>query len=159
MLIRRRLFEQIGPFADGLVCEDYDFWLRAASAGAVFFYDPTIIVRYRRHGGNVSNDLLSMARAVRAVHLRHAGWVGDNGLTTTVVAHDFANVGRLLVDQDARTARREYVGALRHRLALRPLTWAAILSLPDRCQSAPITILSTTRDLLRRLQVPGSPGR
>jgi hypothetical protein len=30
VVIRRSLFERIGPFVDRLACEDYDFWLRAA---------------------------------------------------------------------------------------------------------------------------------
>ncbi len=40
-LIRRSLFERLGPFEDRAApCEDYDYWLRALTAGAVSFYDP-----------------------------------------------------------------------------------------------------------------------
>ncbi len=38
--------EQLGPFVEGLACEDYDFWLRAVAAGAVFFHDPSMLVKY-----------------------------------------------------------------------------------------------------------------
>ncbi len=133
-LIRRSLFERIGPFADRLACEDYEFWLRAARAGAVFYYDPTVVVRYRRHWGNVSNDHLAMARAVRSVHVRHAPIIDDSRLVQRVLAEDCARVGRLLVHNDCRLARTEYLGALRHRVALRELVWAAVLSLPMRFQ-------------------------
>jgi glycosyltransferase involved in cell wall biosynthesis len=147
-LIRRRLFEQIGPFMQRLACEDYDFWLGAAGTGAVFFSDPAIVVRYRRHAGNVSNDQLGMSRAVRFVHLRHADLPQDRRLVSQVLAEDRSRVGRLLVEENAREARGEFVGALRHRLAPRELAWAVVLSMPDRYQRALIpSLVSTAREL------------
>lgn len=150
-LIRRRLFEQIGPFARRLACEDYDFWLRAAGTGAVFFYDPAIVVRYRRHARNVSNDHLAMCRAVRSVHLRHAQLPQDQRLVSRVLAEDRSNIGRLLVEEHGREARGEFIAALRYRLAPRELIWTLVLSMPQRYRRRLIPLLvSAAREVSPR---------
>jgi glycosyltransferase involved in cell wall biosynthesis len=150
-LIRRCLFERIGPFTERLACEDYDFWLRATGANAVFFYDPQIVVRYRRHSGNFSNDSLGMCRATRFVHYRHRALAHDRRLISEVLAEDHYRVGRLLVDHDRRRARAEFVGALRHRPGPRAVAWAAALSAPDQDRLAVVArLVEATRVALAR---------
>ena len=39
-VIRRELFDRLGGFREDLAAEDYEFWIRALLAGAVFFHDP-----------------------------------------------------------------------------------------------------------------------
>src|SRR5207253_1994987 len=63
--IRRALHERLGGFREDLPAEDYEFWLRALSSGAVFYYDPRLVLHYRRHGEN-----MSMPGAVRDDRLR-----------------------------------------------------------------------------------------
>ena len=71
-LVRRELYRRLGPFDGTLACEDYDFWLRAFAAGAVFFYDPRLLVRYRVHPQQVSQNELRMREGVYTVHRRYA---------------------------------------------------------------------------------------
>ncbi len=152
VLVRRRLFERIGPFAPGLACEDYDFWLRAAAAGAVFAHDPEVLVRYRRHEANVTNDLLAMFRAAHLVHRRHAGLVDDPRLVRRVLALDLERIGRLLVDQErVPEARRTYRASLRRRPTPSTTAWALLLSLPARQRVAAVAAALRVK---RRLAVP-----
>ncbi len=133
LLIRRRLYQQLGPFAEELACEDYDYWLRALAAGGVFFYDPSPLVRYRVHAEQISQRELHMREAVYRVHNSYAGLVENARLVRKVRAVDLFEIARLLVDQDRpREARALFVSALRHRPRLRALAWVLILSAPDR---------------------------
>ena len=52
VLMRRTVLDAVGGFEEGLefqACEDYELWLKAAKAGAVFVGLPDKLVRYRRH--------------------------------------------------------------------------------------------------------------
>lgn len=136
-LIKRGLHRRLGPFVEGLACEDYDYWMRALAAGAVFFYDPSVLVSCRTHENQVSNSLLRMHRAVYMAHGWHAGLVDDRWLVQKVRARDLSNIARLLSDEDRpREARAVFVSALRHRLSPRLLAWVLVLSAPDRYRRA-----------------------
>jgi glycosyltransferase involved in cell wall biosynthesis len=140
-LIRRRLYEQLGSFVDRLPCEDYDYWLRALKAGALFFYDPTVLVRYRRHEGNVTNSDLAMHRAELLVHRWHSDLIDSPALVNKVLAHDLCNVGRSLSRQNRRReARAAFVSSLRHRPTPRGLAWVCVLSAPERYCDALIEV-------------------
>ncbi len=133
-LIRRRLVRELGPFVERLPCEDYDYWLRALIAGATFFYDPRVLVRYRAHAQQVSGNVLRMHEAEYAVHRWHARVVEDARLLRRVQANDLSNIARALSDQHrGREARATFVSSLRHRPTLRVLAWVLVLSAPDRC--------------------------
>jgi glycosyltransferase involved in cell wall biosynthesis len=132
-LVRRGLYEQLGPFAEHLAAEDYDYWMRALRAGAVFHYDPAMLVRHRRHNGNVSSNQLAMKRADLYVRCRDAELIDDRALVQKVVAHDYFVLGWLLRDQGRpREARSAFVSSLRHRPTLRAFAWVLILSAPER---------------------------
>jgi glycosyltransferase involved in cell wall biosynthesis len=132
-LIRRAMFERVGPLIERQPTEDYDFWMRALGKGAVFYYDPAVLVRYRRHDGNVTNDLLRMQRATHLVHAQHAGQIDDRRLTGRVLARDTFNIGRFLVDEDQPLqARAAFAQSLRHRLSVHALAWALVLCVPER---------------------------
>jgi glycosyltransferase involved in cell wall biosynthesis len=133
MLIRRELYQQLGPFVDDLACEDYDYWLRALAAGAVFFYDPSSLVRYRSHEQQVSGNVLRMHEAELKVHGWHAALIDDAALVRKVRARDLARIARLQVDQGhPRQAREAFASSLRQRPTLGALAWVALLSAPDR---------------------------
>jgi glycosyltransferase involved in cell wall biosynthesis len=151
-LIRRDLFEKLGPFADRLPCEDYDYWLRAAKAGAVFFYDPGVLLRYRQHAGNVTNNALEMCRSRYLAHTWHADVVDDRRLVRAVLAQDCADLGRLLVDADRHAeARSAFSESLRHRPGAFALAWTLLVSVPPRYRRA---LIGASISLKRRVAVP-----
>ena len=60
-VFRRQIFDAIGGFDTGFCqSEDYDFWLRAATAGFGFVQTPEPLVRYRRRADGQSADELKM---------------------------------------------------------------------------------------------------
>jgi glycosyltransferase involved in cell wall biosynthesis len=83
-LTRRRVIAKVGAFkertarGERVLCEDWDFWLRAALAGAELAYVPGAVVHNRWHGANLMKDrvrILSWGRWVleenaRSVPLR-----------------------------------------------------------------------------------------
>jgi glycosyltransferase involved in cell wall biosynthesis len=134
-LIRRELQRRLGQLERGALCEDYDYWLRALAAGAVFFYDPAMLVSYRAHAAQVSNDLLAIHRGQHEVHRRHASLLDDRRLVRTVLARDLSNIGRALGDLDRpREARAAFLASLRERPTARVLAWVLVLSTPPRCR-------------------------
>ncbi len=133
LLIRRNLYERLGPFAEDIGTEDYEYWMRSLRGGAVFYYDPETLVRYRRHDANASSNHLSMRQADLLVHRWYAEVVEDPALVREVLAGDYFALGRILRDQDrAREARRAFVASLRQRPTLRALAWALLVSVPSR---------------------------
>jgi glycosyltransferase involved in cell wall biosynthesis len=132
-VIRRSVCNAVGLLVERLPCEDYDLWLRALKLDARFYNDPAVLVRYRQHDSNVTNNLLGMYRSTYLAHRWHADLVDDPWLVRRVLARDLTNIARLLVDAgEARDARATYLASLRQRPALRGLAWALALSAPDR---------------------------
>jgi glycosyltransferase involved in cell wall biosynthesis len=134
-LTRRSLYEQLAPFAerDELGTEDYDFWMRSQRAGAIFYYDPRMLVRHRRHESNASSNHLVMKRADLHVHTRDMDLIDDRSLVQKVLARDYFVIGWLLQDQgSSREARSAFVASLRHKPSLRALAWVLVLSAPER---------------------------
>ena len=62
-LSRKEIFEKCGCFDTNLTaCEDWDFWIRAASAGYKFGYIHDLIAHYRRHMNCMSLDIERMEK-------------------------------------------------------------------------------------------------
>jgi glycosyltransferase involved in cell wall biosynthesis len=134
-LTRRSLYEQLGPFIerDHIATEDYEYWIRALCAGAVFYYDPEMLVRYRRHESNASSDHLAMREADLLVHRWYADKIGDRSLARAGLARSYFIVGRLLRNQNrVREARTAFAASIRHKPSLRALAWLLVLSVPER---------------------------
>jgi glycosyltransferase involved in cell wall biosynthesis len=135
-VLRRSLFERLGPFVENFEGDDYDYWFRCLRAGVRFYYDPRLLGRYRRHEGNLTNNLLGLFRAMNLVRLQHADLIEDPRTLRNALAIDCFRIGRLLVDDDRpREARQAFRGALRYASlsgsrSARALGWVAILSLP-----------------------------
>jgi glycosyltransferase involved in cell wall biosynthesis len=136
IVVRRALFERLGPFVENFKGDDYEYWFRCLNAGARFYYDPRVLGRYRRHDGNLTNDAIGLYRAMNLVRLENAALIEDRRLLRSVLTTDFFRVGRLLVD-DGRPgeARQEFRRALRYAFSApstsaRALAWLAVLSLP-----------------------------
>jgi glycosyltransferase involved in cell wall biosynthesis len=129
--IRRSLFEKLGPFVEQFGADDYEYWMRSLRDGATFFYDPRVLLRYRRHEGNLSSRLLWMTECSHKVHRWYAEDLDDPALARQVLTLDLFKMGRMHADEgrvgEARTAFR---AALRERFSLRALIWVGLLSLP-----------------------------
>jgi glycosyltransferase involved in cell wall biosynthesis len=132
-LIRRDLYERLGPFDERLGAEDYDYWMRALRAGARFYHDPSLLVRFRQHESNVSADKLKMHRAELLVHSRYAYLLDSRALARKTMARDLRNIARALSDQDRpEQARAAFVSSLRRSPSPRALAWVLLLSAPER---------------------------
>lgn len=133
-LVRRSLYEQLGPFVEGLDSEDYEYWLRALRAEAVFFYDRCPLLACRRHSGQVTHQRLRVQRAVYRTHCLHAELV-DGQIARRVQARDLARIGRMLVDEgQAAEARSAFAESLRRRPLPRTAAWTLLLTLPRWCR-------------------------
>ena len=145
-IVRRRLFERVGGFVTHHPCEDYDYWLRALKVGASFFYDPTPLVRYRRHSHSVTSDLLGMYRGTYQVHKWHVDLIDDLRLVRKVLADDRYRIARWLFENgQPRRARRAFVASLRHGPAVRELGWALALCAPERHQRRMVERLTSVK--------------
>jgi glycosyltransferase involved in cell wall biosynthesis len=133
VVIRRSLFERLGPFVENFGADDWEYWFRCLRSGARFYYDPRVLLSWRQHGGNLSAQTAWMDECARQVRRWYATDVTDRAL-----ADDLFRAARLLVDEGSPLqARRAFRRSLRlgaHKLApgdARALAWIAVLSLPD----------------------------
>lgn len=71
-VVRADLHRALGPFNSRLVfTPDWEFWLRALTAGARFAVIPEPLVAYRNHGGNITQKTEGNARLLQE-HARTA---------------------------------------------------------------------------------------
>lgn len=130
-VVRRSLHERLGGYREDIIGEDYEFWLRALAAGAVFHCVPEVLVDLRVHGGNLSRRALGIWQAVHATHVDHAALVGDDAFVARTLARDLVRIGAANVGLgDAAAARAAYGRSLRHRPSLHALAGTVALSLP-----------------------------
>jgi glycosyltransferase involved in cell wall biosynthesis len=136
VVIRRDLFERLGPFVERFGADDYEYWFRCLRAGARFYYDPRVLLSWRQHGGNLSAQTGWMEECAREVRRTYEADVTDRA-----IADDLFRTGRLLVDEgrpdEARQAFQRSLRYGRSTLAgrdARALVWVAILSLPARAR-------------------------
>ncbi len=67
--------------------------MRALAAGAVFYFDPRLVVRLREHGGNLSYRALDIWETNHLIHRRYAELAGDPELVRRTLAHDLLMIG------------------------------------------------------------------
>ncbi len=91
-VVRRSLYLDLGGY-EPLVGEDYEFWMRALAADAVFYFDPRLVVRLREHGGNLSYRALDIWETNHLIHTRYADLAGDPELVRRTLAHDLLMIG------------------------------------------------------------------
>ncbi len=72
-VFRRDVVDRIGGFDERFrTNEDYDFWVRAASAGFTFIRNPKPLAFYRRHGNSLSaSDVRMLSGILRVFHKAH----------------------------------------------------------------------------------------
>jgi len=70
LLARRVAYEAVGLYDPMLRhCEDWDMCLRLSRVGAIEFVNK-VVLHYRRHGSNASNNLRATRAAVRKLHFK-----------------------------------------------------------------------------------------
>jgi glycosyltransferase involved in cell wall biosynthesis len=70
LLARRESYELAGLYDPGLhLCEDWDMCLRLSRLGPIEFVD-RVLLWYRRHGGNLSNNARENRKIVRRLHAK-----------------------------------------------------------------------------------------
>jgi glycosyltransferase involved in cell wall biosynthesis len=130
-LVRRELHERLGRFREDLYGEDYEFWLRAAAAGAEFLYEDRVVVSLRKHGGNLSSQALPMWTMQYDVHRHYADQVDDATHAARVLARDLKVVGRCKLGLgEVEGAHEAFRGSIGHRPSLGALGWYAVTGAP-----------------------------
>ncbi|EHN10907.1 putative glycosyltransferase [Patulibacter medicamentivorans] len=72
-VVRRAALEAVGGFDEELPqAEDLDLWLRLLEAGSDLVAVLGATVRYRRHPGGLTHDLITLAESLLRVHRAHA---------------------------------------------------------------------------------------
>jgi glycosyltransferase involved in cell wall biosynthesis len=128
-VVRRSLHERLGGYRH-VIGEDYEFWLRALTAGARFYYDPRLVVRLRVHGENLSARALEIWETVYAAHKEHAAEV-EPELVQRTLARDLVRIGRCAVGAaQTERAREAYTESMRYRFSFRALAGRIALALP-----------------------------
>jgi Glycosyl transferase family 2 len=85
VVLRRGVYEQVGLFDESLrACEDWDVWLRAASAHRII-HSPRVLTRHRVLPGSMSTDPERMLTNRLSVLVKHVG--GEPADTGTSSAH------------------------------------------------------------------------
>ncbi len=137
IVIRRQLFERLGPFVEDFGADDYEYWFRCLKAGARFYYEPRPLVRWRQHGSNLSWKTAWMDECTYDVLRTYEGEISDPKVRARGFAPLFFRTARGQVDGgEAKEARRNFARSIRFWRgqglvqSLRALAWIVVLSLP-----------------------------
>ena len=91
----------------------------------------SLLVHYRTHPQQITNDVLRRFEAAYQVHRWHVDAAHDRRLVRGVLAEDLRTIGRLRADAgDRRSARTAYVGSLRRTPRPGSFAWVLALSVP-----------------------------
>ena len=159
IVIRRELFERLGPFVENFGADDYEYWFRCLRAGARFYYDPRTLLHWRQHESNLSGRTAWMDECSLQVLRRYEPDVADRKVVREALAPILFRVARQLVDDgQTREARRTFGEVLRYARGgpmsdnARALAWIAVLGLPaqlrERAGRAMVTCSRAVDDLL-----------
>jgi glycosyltransferase involved in cell wall biosynthesis len=158
-LIRRSLHRRLGGFREDLAGEDYEFWMHCLREGAVFHYDPRLVLHYRRHGDNLSMPgggervRLPLLEMNYVVHRAYADLVPAD-TAQRALAKDLCDAGRHFVALgDERRAAGALRASIRRRPSLRALIWLALLQLPSEHRERLVRlVISTRKKLIERVR-------
>ncbi len=120
MLLRRDVFERIGYFREDLKVDvDGEMWLRMIAAGMTFVHVPEILLKYRRHAGQLSANKELMratkdqvrAEAIERTSPERAFPVEANNIARRSLAVAYRDLGRAMSNQGLTLA----AAAARHK--------------------------------------------
>ncbi len=99
--------------------EDWELWLRLLADGGVLRHVPEAVVRYRRHPGGLTSDVLGLARAQRRLHEAYGGHVSAEARAAAARADaEGEAAGLLRAGRFADARRRRSPGPRRALLAV-----------------------------------------
>ncbi len=93
VVIRRSLFERLGPFIENFGADDHEYWFRCLRAGASFYYDPRPLLSWRQHENNLTGRTAWMDECGDQVRRMYEADVSDRA-----IADDLFRIGRRLVE-------------------------------------------------------------
>ena len=121
----RELYDVFGPMQPGPHAEDNCYWIRALLLGAIH-HEPSCLIRYRRHGANLSNYSISSGIEWRERHLAtmvgHSGF-SDQWLADVEKAKNKGLISSWLAFRLRYAARREDATWALGHASLRPAPW------------------------------------
>jgi glycosyltransferase involved in cell wall biosynthesis len=120
-VFRRAVYDAIGGFDETKrTNEDYDYWLRAATAGFRFLRNDAPLAQYRSHGASLSANESRMLRGILVVLREHRRRVSAASEDSAVLERQIARFESELHASDARAALEtgDYLSAARHLDAL-----------------------------------------
>jgi len=111
--IRRSVFDRIGYFDSSFrICDDMEFWFRAARAGLRFAYTGRESCFYRKHGDSLSARGAETVAETAQVYLKHIDWpVRPRAERRMAAAAAFSNAGRMFFRQSPGQAARNFFEA------------------------------------------------
>ncbi len=137
IVIRRSLFERLGPFIEDFGADDYEYWFRCLRAGANFYYDPRPLMSWRQHDNNLSARGAWMDECMHKVLCWYEADIADRAVVcqghSTVL---FRSARRLIDEGEPEEARRRFREVLPYahpstaQVSARALAWVAVLGLP-----------------------------
>lgn len=132
VVIRRKLFQRLGPFVEDFAADDYEYWFRCLRAGARFHYDSRPMVCWRQHEHNLTRRTAWMDECCEQVRETYGAEVSDRAIAD----HLFRRARLRVEEGETRQARALFAASLRYgrrrprSAELRALAWMAILGLP-----------------------------
>ena len=80
VVIRRSLFERLGPFIENFGADDHEYWFRCLRAGASFYYDPRPLLSWRQHENNLTGRTAWMDECGDQVRRMYEADVSDRAI-------------------------------------------------------------------------------
>jgi glycosyltransferase involved in cell wall biosynthesis len=130
-IFRYRVYQTIGGFDEALrTNEDYDFWLRAAAAGFLFYRNDVPLGQYRRRDDSLSAGELRMIRGILCVYQKLRPQLLDRPAEVAILD---AQVARFESERLAAEARHaietgDFAAAVDHLAALHDRRGGAALN-------------------------------
>ncbi len=154
-LFRREVFEATGGLDESKWrSEDYDFWLRAATAGFIFRRNPQPLGRYRVREGSLSQSTVDMLRGILHTYDKVRPACPPGTPERALLDVQVARFERELLLAEAKLAleRHAFADAARHLRTLQTRGGGPLIALTAwLAEHAPIVALLAYR--LRHLRV------
>ena len=134
--ITRSIFERFGPLPEGTLFEDRTLAFRSLLIGKVL-YCPKALVRYRRHGDNISGneiytDQKRWARWVDGMMAKYRSFLADYELVTPASMRDKRVITEIRRGLQRAECSRPLVSGSAFKRALAAMSYSAGLKLSDR---------------------------
>jgi glycosyltransferase involved in cell wall biosynthesis len=129
-IFRYRVYQTIGGFDESLQTnEDYDFWLRAAIAGFLFYRNDQPLGHYRRRDDSLSASELRMVRGILRVYQKLRPQLLDHAAELAILDAQVARFEsrRLAVEAQQAIEAGDFAAAGEHLAALHDRRGGAVL--------------------------------